>query len=599
MSSPSVSQPESAAPAGADGTASDTAAEVLRRQAAGLVRDLRELADPEGLAARVDPIGLGGALGEAAKSLATSPGAVLRAGFGFGLDSAKAVAVAASRAVGGTATGPASLPEKDKRYGDPAWEGNAWYYLARQEHALLADRLTELSQAAQVSPVARRKLDWLVGQTIEALAPANAVATNPAWPKKIVDTGGQNVVRGARNMLRDAVQNRGMPRQTTPGQYVVGKDLAVTSGQVIYRNRLIELIQYEPQTEKVHEIPLLMSPPWINKYYIMDLAPEKSLVEWAVRHGHTVFMISYRNPDSALADVTMSDYLLEGPIAALDVVREVTGQDEVNVAGLCLGGTLSSATTAWLHARGDQRVHSLTLMNTLLDFTGPGQLGVFTDEKTVDRLERTMRRDGYLPASSMKTTFDLLRATDLVWNYVVNDWMLGEDPRPFDMLSWNADSTRMPAAMQTEYLRTLYLDNQFAEGKLELAGERLDVADILTDSYVVCAESDHIAPWRSVYTGAAKIGGTVRFVLSNSGHIAGVVNPPSPKSRHWYGESDQLPASSDDWREDAAEQRASWWEDWTPWIAERAGKQVPAPTRVGSEAHPPLEPAPGRYVFAG
>lgn len=261
-----------------------------------------------------------------------------------------------------------------------------------------------------------------------------------------------------------------MPRQVTPGAFQVGKDLAVTPGHVVFRNRLIELIQYEPQTAKVHEIPLLMSPPWINKYYIMDLAPQKSLVEWAVQHGHTVFMISYRNPDSSLADVTMSDYLQEGPVAAMEVVREITGQDKVNVAGLCLGGALSAAMTAWLEAKGDQHVNSLTLMNTLLDYSGPGQLGVFTDEKTVNRLERNMRKDGYLPATSMKTTFDLLRSTDLVWNYVVNDWMLGEDPKPFDMLTWNSDSTRMPAAMQTEYLRTLYLENRFAEGKLELAG---------------------------------------------------------------------------------------------------------------------------------
>ncbi|MFP5020397.1 PHA/PHB synthase family protein [Pseudonocardia phyllosphaerae] len=583
-----------------DGTAvtpTDERAEVLRRQADSFVRDLRDLANPEGVLARVDPVGFGGALGEAVKSLAVRPGALVRAGLGFGLDSAKAVTAASRRAVGGTATGPASLPEKDKRYSDPAWEGNAWYYLARQEHTLLAQRLTELSRAAKVSPTARRKLDWLVGQCIEALAPPNAIVTNPAWPKKIVDTGGLNVVRGARNMLRDTVQNRGLPRQTTPGQFVVGKDLGVTPGQVVYRNRLIELIQYEPQTEKVHEIPLLMSPPWINKYYIMDLAPGKSLVEWAVQHGHTVFMISYRNPDSSLADVTMSDYLQEGPLTALRVVREITGQEKVNVAGLCLGGALASATTAWLEATGDQCVNSLTLMNTLLDYSGPGQLGVFTDERTVNRLERSMRKDGYLPASSMKTTFDLLRATDLVWNYVVNDWMLGEDPRPFDMLSWNADSTRMPAAMQTEYLRTLYLENRFAEGKLELAGERLDVADILPDTYVVTAESDHIAPWKGVYTGASKIGGTVRFVLSNSGHIAGVVNPPSPKSRYWFGESDDLPGSAEDWRDDATEQKASWWEDWAPWIAAHAGKEVPAPARVGSEEYPPLEPAPGRYVI--
>ncbi len=346
----------------------------------------------------------------------------------------------------------------------------------------------------------------------------------------------------------------------------------------------------------MHEIPLLLSPPWINKYYIMDLAPQKSLVEWAVQHGHTVFMISYRNPDAGLRDVTMSDYLLEGPVAALDAVQEITGADRVNVGALCLGGTLAAATAAWLAARDDARINSLTLMNTMLDFTTPGMLGVFTDEKTVARLERTMKRTGYLPAASMKTTFDALRATDLVWNYVINDWLLGEDPAPFDMLSWNADSTRMPAAMQTEYLRTCYIENQFAEGKLVLAGERLDLGAVHQDAYVVSAEGDHIAPWASVYAGAAKLGGTVRFVLSNSGHIAGVVNPPSPKSRYWFGESAELPADPQGWRHDATETRASWWEDWTPWIAERAGEQRTPPS-IGSAAHPALQAAPGSYVL--
>ena len=420
----------SAAPTDPTNTDGDSTApvEVLRRQATSLIEDLRELADPQTAAAKRDPLGLGDALGEAARALAGNPLAVLRVGFGFGTDSARAVAAAAQRAVGSTANGPASLPEKDKRYSDPAWERNAWYYLARQEHHLLADRLQELSAAAKVSDVARRKLDFLVNQTIESLAPSNTIWTNPAWPKKIVETGGLNIVRGARNMLRDVVQNNGMPRQTTPGDFVVGKDLGVTPGHVVYRNRLIEIIQYEPQTEKVHEIPLLMSPPWINKYYIMDLAPEKSLVEWAVQHGHTVFMISYRNPDSSLRDVTFADYMQEGPLTALDVIQDITGAEKVNVAALCLGGTLAAAMTAWMNARGDQRISSLTLMNTLLDFSTPGQLGVFTDEKTVDRMELSMRKDGYLPETSMKTTFDLLRSTDLVWNYVVNDWMLGEDP---------------------------------------------------------------------------------------------------------------------------------------------------------------------------
>lgn len=570
----------------------------LRDAAQELTNGLREVLDPGATRAGLDPVGLGDALGEAARALVTHPVPAARRAAGLAGGSTRAALVAALRAVGSEEQGPAELPAKDRRYADPAWEGNPWYYLCRQQHALFAAFLRELADDVPLSPQARKKIDFLVKQTVEATEPVNWPWSNPTMVKKAFDTGGRSLVRSARNVVRDLVTNKGMPRQVTPGTHVVGEDMAATPGKVVFRNRLMELIQYEPQTERVHEIPLLMSPPWINKYYIMDLAPGKSLVEWAVKHGHTVFMISYRNPDSDLRDVTMSDYLLEGPVAALDVVQEITGAEKVNVAALCLGGTLAAATAAWLAARDEDRINSLTLMNTLLDFTTPGQLGVFTDEKAVARLEKAMQRKGYLPASSMKTTFDMLRATDLLWNYVVSGWMLGEDPRPFDMLSWNSDSTRMPAAMQTEYLRTLYLENQFAEGKLELAGEHLDVAAVRQDTYVVTAETDHIAPWEGVYRGAAKLGGTVRFVMSNSGHIAGVVNPPSPKSKHWFGESAELPADPQEWRASAGEHQASWWEDWTPWIAARAGEQrTPPPT--GSAAYPVLVDAPGTYVLEG
>jgi polyhydroxyalkanoate synthase subunit PhaC len=565
-----------------------------RTAAAGALATLRDLLDREGFAAAVDPVGFGGALAEAGRALVRRPLPAARGVLGLAAGSGRAAVAAVMRGAGAHDAGPATLPDKDRRYADPSWQGNPYYFLLRQQHALFAEELRRLSAGLDLSPVARRKIDFLVEQAVEAVSPVNWPWSNPAMLKKALETGGQSLVRGARNALRDVATNRGMPRQTTPGQFVPGRDLATTPGTVVFRNRLIELIQYAPQTEQVHDVPLLLSPPWINKYYIMDLAPGKSLVEWAVQHGHTVFMISYRNPDESLRDVTMSDYLREGPLAALDVVQEITGAPKVNVAALCLGGTLATATAAWLAARGDERINSLTLMNTLLDFTTPGRLGVFIDDTTVNRLERSMRRTGYLPAESMKTTFDLLRVNDLVWNYVINDWLLGEDPAPFDMLAWNSDSTRMPAAMQTEYLRTLYQENRFAEGKLELAGERLDLAAVRQDAYVVSAEGDHIAPWASVYAGAAKLGGTVRFVLSNAGHIAGVVNPPSPKSRHWFGED--LPADPAQWREDAGEHRASWWEDWTPWIAARAGNDR-KPPRTGSEQFPPLQDAPGSYVL--
>jgi polyhydroxyalkanoate synthase subunit PhaC len=568
------------------------------RSPAEIAATLRELLDPKGFAAAVDPLNFGGALADAAKALARHPAPAVRGVLGFAADSGRAAATALMRGLGGHGAGPAELPDKDRRYADPAWEDNPYYFLLRQQHALFAAQLRSVTGDLELEPVARKKIDFLVQQTIEAASPVNWPWSNPAMLKKAFETAGHSLARGARNVVRDVATNRGLPRQVTPGQFVPGRDLATTPGTVVHRNRLMELIQYAPQTEQVHATPLLLSPPWINKYYIMDLAPEKSLVEWAVQHGHTVFMISYRNPDESLRDVTMSDYLREGPLEALDVVQEITGAEQVNVGALCLGGTLATAAASWLAARDDDRIRSLTLMNTLVDFTVPGQLGAFTDEKTVERLERSMRRKGYLPAESMKTTFDMLRATDLVWNYVINDWWLGEDPAAFDILSWNGDSTRMPAAMQTEYLRTLYQENQFAEGKLELAGERLDLGSVRQDAYVVSAEVDHIAPWASVYLGAAKLGGTVRFVLSNSGHIAGVVNPPSPKSRHWYGESDELPADPQQWRDDAGEHRASWWEDWTPWIEERAG-EMRTPPAIGSEKHPPLQDAPGSYVMAG
>ncbi|MDN5749468.1 MAG: alpha/beta fold hydrolase [Pseudonocardia sp.] len=567
-----------------------------RRTATEVATGVRDLLDPGALAARVDPVAFGGALGEAAKALITHPLPVARSTLGLASGSSRATLAALFRGLGGSKAGPAALPEKDRRYADPAWEGNAYYYLLRQQHALVAEYVRTVSTGVELSPTSRRKVDFLVQQAVEATSPVNWPWSNPAMLKKALETGGQSLVRGARNALRDVVTNGGMPRQTTPGQFEVGKDLATTPGVVVHRNRLMELLQFSPQTDQVHEVPLLLSPPWINKYFIMDLAPGKSLVEWAVQHGHTVFAISYRNPDESLRDVTMSDYLREGPLAALDVVQEITGAPKVNMAALCLGGTLAAAAAAWLAARDDDRINSLTLMNTLLDFSEPGQLGVFIDEKTVARLERTMSRRGYLPAESMKTTFDMLRATDLIWNYVINDWLLGEDPASFDMLAWNAESTRMPAAMQAEYLRTLYMQNQLAEGKLELAGERLDLGAVRQDAYVVSAEADHIAPWRGVYAGLRHLGGTVRFVLSNSGHIAGVVNPPSPKSKHWYGEADVMPASPDEWRADAGEHAKSWWEDWAPWVGERAG-ELQDPPQLGSAAHPVLQAAPGSYVL--
>jgi len=566
----------------------------IRHDAADIASSIRSLLSIDAATAELDPAGLGLALSRLAMAVAGNPVALSRSAMEYGMRSAQAAVTAALRSMGLNQEGPLELGE-DPRFSDRAWTTNPLFYLVRQQHALLERFLRELLAEADVDEITRRKADFALRQVLDAAAPTNWLLTNPVALKKAFDTGGLSLVRGANNLFRDMATNKGMPRQVTPGQFRPGHELAATPGSVVFRNQLIELIQYEPQTETVHTVPLLFSPPWINKYYIMDLAPGKSLVEWAVQHGHTCFMISYQNPDETLAKLTMSDYLRKGPLVALEVVEEITGAPQTNLAGLCLGGTMAAAMLAWLAARGENRICSLTLMNTLLDFTLPGQLGVFIDEAAIQRLDRIMKRKGYLPADSMATTFNLLRARDLVWNYVVNGWLLGEEPAPFDMLSWNSDSTRMPAAMQTEYLRSLYVQNRLAKGELELAGQRLDLTRISQDSYFVSAERDHIAPWKAVYKSARLPGGTVRFMLSNSGHIAGVVNPPNPKSKHWVGSAETLPEDPEAWRQQATEVAKSWWEDWTPWIAGHAGgRRQPPP--MGSTRHPPLEAAPGSYV---
>ena len=543
---------------------------------------------------QLDPAAFSATMARFGGRLAATPVRTTAAITRYVTGTVQASTVAALRALGQPVRGPVPDPA-DKRFADPTWEGNAWYYLQRQRHLLRERLVVDLLAGADLDKVDRAKAEFILGQLVDATAPTNSFLGNPAAVKKAFETGGLSVLRGARNFATDLVANRGWPRQTTPGQFVVGRDLAATPGKVVFRNEIMELLQYAPQTEQVHAVPLLLSPPWINKYYMMDLAPQRSLVEWAVQHGLTVFTISYRNPDESMRDVRLDDYLISGPQAAIDVVCEITGADAVSILGLCLGGTLTMATLAYLATTGDRRVRSATLLNTLVDFAEPGALGVFTDPATVARVERRMARSGFLAGPDMRTTFDLLRSNDLVWSYVVNNWLMGEEPKPFDLLAWNDDSTRMPAAMHGFYLRSCYVDNQLANGVMELDGVTLDLGAVTEDLYFVAAEQDHIAPWRSVYAGARLPKGDVRFVLSNAGHIAGVVNPPNPRSKHWVLDSGELPVDPEDWRSRAREQDTSWWEDWTGWITERSG-ELRAPPPLGSEAHPVLGEAPGTYV---
>jgi polyhydroxyalkanoate synthase len=370
--------------------------------------------------------------------------------------------------------------------------------------------------------------------------------------------------------------------------------MAATPGKVVYRSDLIELIQYAPQTPTVHEVPLLFCPPWINKYYVMDLAPGRSLIEWAVRHGHLSFAISYRNPDESMRDVSFEDYMCSGPLDALRVIREITGVSAVNTLSVCLGGTLTAMTMAYCAAIGDEPIKTATLINTHTDFSRPGVLGAFTDEASIEATERKMARKGYLDAHELARTFDAIRANDLVFTYVVNNWLLGEKPPAFDLLVWNNDSTRLTAKVHSRYLRSCYLDNEFANGEFQMNGVRLDPHMAKQPTYVLSAIDDHLVPWESGYATTALLGGPCRFVLSTSGHIAGIVNPPNPKAKHWT--NPELPTDPDAWLAGAALNDGTWWEDWARWIAEQAGPMVPAPTTFGSATHPPLIDAPGTYV---
>jgi polyhydroxyalkanoate synthase subunit PhaC len=574
----------------------DTIDEAVRDEYAHVLTPAANLLDGSDLMGRLDPLALFSPLFQTSVSAVSHPDKIAGALGRAAGEMVRATTAAAVRAVGGT---PSYAPKhgKDRRFTDPAWSANAGYWWLREIYHDWEQALLDIVRDTNTPPATRQKAEFGVQLLIDALAPTNFIPGNPAVIKKALETGGLSLAKGARNFIHDLRTNRGVPRQVVPDAHTVGKDMALTPGKVVFRNELMELIQYAPSTTEVHEIPLLFSPPWINKYYIMDLAPGRSLVQWAVDHGHTVFMISYRNPDERMRHVKMDDYLISGPIAALEVVRDITGAEKVNLLGLCLGGTLTMATLAYLDAVGMDLINSATFLNTLIDFTEPGLLGVFTDEASIRRLERTMERTGFLPKEEMQRSFNLLRTNDLIWNYAVSSWLMGEEPPAFDLLSWNNDSTRMPAEMHSFYLRSCYLGNELARGVMELAGQRLDLEKVDQDLYFLSAEQDHIAPWRSSYAGALLPGGNVRFVLSNSGHIAGIVNPPSPKSIHHVLEGDQsLPESPDDWLKKATVHPVTWWEDWAEWIGERAGG-MRKPPRMGNRKYRPISDAPGSYVL--
>jgi polyhydroxyalkanoate synthase subunit PhaC len=489
--------------------------------------------------------------------------------------------------------------EGDRRFKHQDWQQHFLYDYIKQSYLIAARHLHRtVGQVQGLDEQTARKVDFYTRQYIDALSPSNFLLTNPEVLRETVESGGHNLVKGLNNLLDDLARGGGEQlrlRMTDENAFQLGVNIATTPGQVVYQNELMQLIQYQPTRDPVYRRPLLIIPPWINKYYILDLRESNSFVKWAVGEGHTVFVISWVNPGKALAGKRFDDYLSQGVVAALDAIEQATGEREANVVGYCLGGTLLAATLGYLQAQKDPRIVSATFLASLIDFADGGELEVFIDEQQVKALEKRMARRGYLEGSEMATTFNMLRANDLIWSFVVNNYLLGRDPFPFDLLYWNSDSTRMPAAMHSFYLRNMYMNNLLAKpGGIRLHGVPIDVTRVKTPVYFVSTMEDHIAPWRSTYAGAKLFTGPVRFVLGGSGHIAGIVNPPAA-NKYAYWTHTKLPGNPDEWLEAATQHPGSWWPDWAGWVAQYANGKVPA--RVpGKGKLKAIEEAPGSYV---
>jgi polyhydroxyalkanoate synthase subunit PhaC len=499
----------------------------------------------------------------------------------------------------GEHTAPVAAPDpKDKRFADPDWSQNQFFDFLKQAYLLTAqwgDRLVK--DASGVDDHTRKKAEFYVKQIANAISPSNFVLTNPELLRETLSSNGANLVRGMHMLSEDIQAGHGnlKIRQSDPSVFDVGRNLALTPGKVVFQNQLIQLIQYEATTKEVLKIPLLIVPPWINKFYILDLTPEKSFIKWCVDQGITVFVVSWVNPTAKLAAKSFEEYMREGVIAALDAVEAATGERQVNSIGYCVGGTLLSITLAYLAAKKQDRVKSATLFAAQVDFKYAGDLMVFVDEERVRQLESHMKEQGYLEASRMANTFNMLRSNDLIWPYIVNNYMRGKTPLPFDILYWNSDATRMPAANHSFYLRNCYLDNKLTQGEMTIAGTTLDLHKVTVPVYNLATREDHIAPAKSVLTGSQFFGGPVKYVLAGSGHIAGVINPPNkPKYQYWTGDKPSG-SSVETWMKNATEHAGSWWPDWVEWLRGQGAEMVPA-RKIGAGKLKAIEDAPGSYV---
>jgi polyhydroxyalkanoate synthase len=563
-----------------------------------LVTDFLSRQSNDGHIGMADPLNVGSAFLEMTARLVTNPAKIVEAQVNLWRDYMTLWQNTTRRWLGEEVEPVVAPSPEDRRFKDAAWDENQVFDFIKQSYLLSARWITQTVRDVDgLDDKTAKKVDFYTRQFVDALAPSNFVMTNPEVIRATVESGGENLVKGLSNLLEDLERGKGKLhiKMTDVEAFRLGENIAVTPGKVVYQNDLLQLIQYEPTTKKVHRRPLLILPPWINKYYILDLRPSNSFVKWAVAEGYTVFMVSWVNPDERLTGKSFEDYMVEGPLAALDAMERATGESEANLIGYCLGGTLLAATLAYMAAVGDKRCKSATFFATMVDFKEAGELGVFIDEEQLASLEATMREKGYLEGSAMATTFNMLRANDLIWSFVVNNYLLGKDPFPFDLLYWNGDATRMPAAMHSFYLRKLYQENQLvAPGGIVLKDVPIDLKRVALPCFILASREDHIAPWRSTFAATQLYKGPVQFCLAASGHIAGVVNPPAAK-KYCYWTTTAKAATPDEWLGEAAQHPGSWWPEWERWLAKFGGGKVAA--RVPGDAElDVIEDAPGSYV---
>ena len=571
----------------------------IAEQSQRLVADFVQRQSENGGTGPVDPLNVTSAFLEMTTRLMADPMKLAQAQMALWQDYMTLWQTAAQRMMGGNAEPMVEPAKDDRRFRHADWDENPLFDFIKQSYLLTSRWMVNTARDVDgLDEATAKKVDFYTRQFVDAMAPTNFALTNPEVMRETLESKGENLVNGLNNLLEDLERGKGRLsiRMTDETAFEVGGNLAISPGKVVFQNDLMQLIQYEPVTDKVRKRPLIIMAPWINKYYILDLREKNSFIKWAVAQGHSVFVISWVNPDRELAKKTFDDYMLEGPLAAIDAVEKATGEKTVNFIGYCIGGTLLACTLAYMAAKRDKRIACATFLTTMVDFKEAGELSIFIDEEQLTYLEAKMGETGYLEGADMATTFNMLRANDLIWSFVVNNYLMGKDPFPFDLLYWNSDSTRMPAAMHSFYLRQMYQENKLIEpGGIVLANTKIDLSKIKTPVYILATREDHIAPWTSAYAATQIYQGPLKFVLSASGHIAGVVNPPDAgKYSHWT--NDDLPGDPEDWFRGADEHAGSWWPDWDAWVMQYSDGEIDART-PGDGDLDVIEDAPGSYVM--